>query len=108
MATREFVDVVTSVGRVRGAVTDGVGTFKGVPFAATTAGARRFRVPAPVEPWAGVRDALDYGPSCPQVDMTGGRRKRTEVVDGMTDPAEEGEDCLVVNLLVSVTTRAAR
>ncbi len=98
MATQEFVDVVTSYGRVRGAVTDGVGTFKGVPYAATTAGARRFCAPAPAEPWAGVRDALDFGPSCPQVDMTGGRRKRTEVVDGMTDPAEEGEDCLVLNV----------
>jgi para-nitrobenzyl esterase len=98
VAAEAFVEVKTSTGRVRGAVADGVCAFKGVPYAASTTGAHRFRAPAPVEPWEGVRDALDFGPTCPQVDMTGGPRKRTEVVDGMTDPAVEGEDCLVLNV----------
>ncbi|MEV4123944.1 carboxylesterase family protein [Nocardia sp. NPDC049707] len=41
-------------------------TFKGVPFAAAPTGVTRYLAPRPVEPWAGIRDALTIGPTPPQ------------------------------------------
>jgi para-nitrobenzyl esterase len=42
--------------------------FRAIPFAAPPLGARRWRPPAPVVPWQGLRDAARPGPSCPQND----------------------------------------
>ena len=57
----------TTLGRVRGVQAQGVYAFKGVPYAASTAGANRFRAPQPRAPWAGVRDATAGGASAPQL-----------------------------------------
>ena len=54
----------TTGGTVRGAAVDGVRTFLGVPYGASTVGAGQLRDGTRwVEPWDGVRDALDDGPS---------------------------------------------
>src|SRR5690606_16856810 len=68
---REMSDTiaVTRTGALRGTDLDGVLAFKGVPYAAPPVGDRRFRPPAPVEPWEGTRDALTFAPSCPQPDQ---------------------------------------
>ena len=56
----EFQGVVaeTSRGRVRGVNNDGIRTFKGIPYAASTEGVNRFRAPKPATPWKGIRDTL--------------------------------------------------
>jgi para-nitrobenzyl esterase len=58
--------VETRDGRVRGEEVDGLRRFLGIPFAATTAGAGRWRAPAPAQPWTGERDATAFGPFAPQ------------------------------------------
>lgn len=45
---------------------DSVEFYKGIPFAASTAGQRRWRAPEPPESWSGVRPCLEFGPACPQ------------------------------------------
>lgn len=56
----------TTAGRIEGTLTDGIATFKGVPYAAPPVGALRFASPQPVESWTDVRETTEYGPSCPQ------------------------------------------
>src|SRR5579883_2148397 len=52
----------TASGKVRGYISRGIYTFKGIPYAADTGGNERFLPPAKPKPWAGVRSALHYGP----------------------------------------------
>lgn len=73
------IDLVS--GRVRGRWSGGVREFLGIPYGADTQ-SRRFLPPEPVAAWAGVKDALAYGPACPQT--SGG--------------SEQDENCLVLNL----------
>ncbi|MEI7034784.1 carboxylesterase/lipase family protein [Streptomyces pratensis] len=56
----------TPWGTVRGTVERGVAVFRGIPYAAPPVGALRFRAPAPPEPWAGVREAVAFGPTAPK------------------------------------------
>ena len=53
-------------GHVEGIVSDGIASFKGIPFAAPPVGANRWRAPQPVESWSGTRRADAYAPSCMQ------------------------------------------
>ena len=69
--------VDTRVGKLRGRVSDGVLSFKGVPFAAPPFGVNRLRVPQPVEPWDGVRDSLEFGTRCGKGASFGSVRRRT-------------------------------
>jgi len=50
----------TKSGKLQGFALDSTYTFRGVRYAS----ARRFERPVPVEPWAGVKPALHYGPIC--------------------------------------------
>ena len=56
----------THQGVVRGSVSDDIFTFKGIPYAAPPFGSNRFKPPQPVQPWAGEREALNYGHTVPQ------------------------------------------
>ena len=58
----------TRAGKIGGAREHGVHIFKGVPYGADTA-ARRFLPPAAPAGWQRIRDALQYGPACPQLDV---------------------------------------
>ena len=61
--------VTIASGRVRGAVDDGVHTFRNIPYAAPVGGANRFRPPQPVVAWDDVRDATADGLIQPQPPM---------------------------------------
>lgn len=62
--------VETASGRVRGARRGDIAVFRGIPYAADAGGDSRFRAPRPVS-WAGVKDARDPVPRCPQKEPAG-------------------------------------
>ncbi|HTU49538.1 MAG TPA: carboxylesterase family protein [Acidobacteriaceae bacterium] len=43
-----------------------VAAFLGIPYAAQPVGNLRWRAPQPPPPWTGIREAIQYGPACPQ------------------------------------------
>jgi para-nitrobenzyl esterase len=84
--------VETRRGKLRGRLSDGVVTFKGVPYAAPPFGANRLQPPRPVQPWDGVRDALAFGPKSPQVSYPPG------IAEALAELVGAGEDCLTLNI----------
>jgi len=54
----------TTAGRVRGMIRNGIYTYRGIKYA----DAERFTAPKPVQPWTGVKTALQYGPICPSLN----------------------------------------
>jgi len=89
--------VSTASGKIRGAVQDQVTFFKGVPYAASTAGDNRFQPPKKREAWTGVRDCLELGSRSPQLltSFHGVVPKEVEVMD-RDEPMSE--DCLMLNV----------
>lgn len=80
--------VTIDTGQLKGVRHGDVTAFKGIPFAATTAGENRWRPPRPVAAWDGVRSAENYGPFCPQF--------RSELL--WFELGEMSEDCLTLNV----------
>jgi para-nitrobenzyl esterase len=89
--------VQTRYGKVRGAVRDGVFTFKGIPYGRDTGGAARFLPPQAPAAWTNVRAALSYGPVCPQVVRAGWASSETAFIYDWDDGVP-GEDCLRLNV----------
>jgi len=76
--------VKTDAGYVSGINQGGIRVFHGIPFAAPPTGELRWRSPAPVQPWDGVKDATRYSATCPQ--------------PGSPGPLNMSEDCLYLNV----------
>jgi para-nitrobenzyl esterase len=92
---RETVE--TNLGKVRGTTQNGVHAFKGVPYAASTAGENRFMPPKKREPWTGVRDASELGLRSPQL-LSAFHGQVPPEVESMDRNEPMGEDCLVLNV----------
>jgi len=89
--------VSTTCGKVRGTLQDKVHAFKGVPYAASTAGSNRFRPPATREPWTEVRDCFELGLRAPQLASSFHGQVPPEF-EPMDRNEPMGEDCLVLNI----------
>ena len=85
-------DPIVSVtgGRIQGRMLTAPGgaAFKGIPFAAPPLGNLRWREPAPVVAWTGVRDADRFGASCVQ-EISGWNQQ---------EAVGNKEDCLYLNV----------
>jgi para-nitrobenzyl esterase len=97
VASNENAIVETMAGKVRGFTRNGILTFKGIPYAGTTAGSARFRPPAKVAPWSGVRSSMQYGFVSPQEPRAGWANDEVAWMFDWDD-GRPGEDCLRVNL----------
>lgn len=78
------IEVEITHGKIRGVCAEGVNVFKGIPYGGKVSGERRFRRPAALHPWAGVRDAFALGAPAIQPPR-------------QNEP-EPAEDCLFLNI----------
>jgi para-nitrobenzyl esterase len=85
-------------GRLQGVTAHGLTVYKGVPFAAAPLGPLRWREPAPVVPWRGVRQADRFAPACMQTGVS---------MPGETPP-RISEDCLYLNVWTPTHAAGAR
>ncbi|WP_163718525.1 carboxylesterase/lipase family protein [Mangrovibacterium lignilyticum] len=95
--------VETKFGKIRGYRRNGIYTYKGIPYGASTGGKNRFMAPQEPEAWTGVRNALSFGNAAPQGGGLGDpmRPDFSHFSDWFTyDWAEKryDEDCLSVNV----------
>jgi len=77
-----------------GSGVDGVTVFRGIPYAADTAGENRWRAPQPPPAWSGVRVADRFGDACLQTAR-----------GGLSQPMSE--DCLSLNVWTPATAADA-
>ena len=73
-------------GTIEGIEQDGIFSYKGIPFAAPPVGELRWKVPAPVQTWTGVKKADAFAPACMQA------------ANSMGNTAPVSEDCLYLNV----------
>ncbi len=71
--------------------------FRSLPYAAAPVGDLRWRPPAPVKPWAGVRAADRPGPSCPSAQLAAN-----------ADTTKHSEDCLTVDVVTGASSAGER
>ncbi len=90
-----FAEAKTSAGVVRGIAGSGLVTFRGIPYAGPVSGANRFKAAPPLRPWAGVRDAVEFGAPSWQPGQRRG------------EPAM-AEDCLFLNVWTPAVDRKRR
>ncbi|HEY7438275.1 MAG TPA: carboxylesterase/lipase family protein [Acidimicrobiia bacterium] len=92
----------TTAGNVRGKLREGIKIFRGIPYAAPPVGERRFRPPAPVEPWTEVLDAIHAGPVAPQNESP------LEKSMGAPPPRWDEARCLTLNVWTPALDGAKR
>jgi para-nitrobenzyl esterase len=82
--------IPTEGGLLEGVQENGIGVFKGVPFAAPPIGSLRWRAPQAPAAWSGIRSADKFAPICMQ--------HGSYPVDAPPEPMSE--DCLYLNVWV--------
>jgi para-nitrobenzyl esterase len=88
---RDALTIAVTGGLVEGVQRRGLRMWRGIPYAASTAGENRFRSPQPVVPWQGVRPAFQFGPIAPQ--------DRGTLAPGPSSLGSSSEDCLTLNVI---------
>ena len=91
--------VETAAGKLRGASSAGIYSFKGHPLWRLAHRAPPLHAArAAASPWPGVRDALAYAGRARQLPNRPKRRPELETLLGPADTTPEGEDCLTLNV----------
>jgi para-nitrobenzyl esterase len=88
--------VLTESGAISGVSERGLSVYRGVPFAAPPVGNLRWRPPAAVAPWSGIRKADAFAAACMQEGVS---------MPGETPPTVS-EDCLYLNIWTPAKSRA--
>ena len=89
-AAQAIVDA--PAGQVSGTTSGTTRVFKGIPYALPPIGERRWKAPAPMPRWQGVRAATGFGPACIQPTP------KAASVYSPTVPLPTSEDCLSLNI----------
>jgi para-nitrobenzyl esterase len=95
-AHAEITEAKVTGGAVSGVAEGGISIFKGIPFAAPPVGDLRWKAPAPVTPWSGVKQADAFARACMQAPNS----------QGNTSPVSE--DCLYLNVWTPATSATAK
>lgn len=98
--------VATNAGKISGELQGEIRVFRGIPYAAPPIGRLRWQLPQPMTPWTGVRDATQFGPTCPLPAGLGqGSKGEPGSVHGpgydvwvAKMEAGSSEDCLTLNV----------
>ncbi len=98
---------------VRGAWTNNVAVFQGLPFATPPVGPLRWKPPVPRPVGSGIREATVFGPSCMQTDRLGIWGRGIAAVFGTADkvvdePLNPSEDCLYLNVWTATPGAGAK
>lgn len=89
--------VTVESGALRGKISKGVVSFKGVPFAAPPIGALRWKAPEPALSWSGTRDAKAFSAACMQQPSDNGPGTAVKKVS---------EDCLTLSVWTPIKRSA--
>ena len=95
-AQAEVTEAKVTGGVVSGTAEGGISIFKGIPFAAPPVGDLRWKAPAPVTPWSGVKRADAFARACMQAPNS----------QGNTSPVSE--DCLYLNVWTPAASATAK
>jgi para-nitrobenzyl esterase len=82
--------VKTQYGTLHGTFEKGLYVFKGIPYTAPISGQNRWLPPLPVQPWKGIRQALEFGPVAPQMIVP------LKTPGAVNKP--QNENCLFLNI----------
>eukprot|EP00117_Sycon_ciliatum_P023153 scpid52002/ scgid19763/ Crystal protein len=87
----------TVYGEILGSNTGSCKVFRGVPYARSPDGERRFKPPGPPLPWGPtlILHTLKDGPGCPQANCS-------QHIPALGCPPETSENCLFLNIFVPV------
>ena len=87
----------TQYGKVQGYILDGVYTYLGIPYGASTAGENRFMPPKEPASWEGIRPAMFYGNDAPQAHQDKWKNNSSTFTDHW-NYYDYSEDCLNLNV----------
>lgn len=92
--------IETPAGRLRGIAVGDLNVYKGIPYASAPVGSGRWKPPASMPVWKGVRDATQFGAACVQPTPRAGSIYADE-------PPTMSEDCLFLNIWSPKSARKA-